>query len=105
MGQRKKKVPPFVMLERSVLKGNEWQSLRASSRDIYMLLKANYNGGNNGGIKFKYEEAKNMHSPATISRALKQLITEGWLEKTQHGGLHRYYCLYKLTWSHDINRQ
>ena len=92
------------MLERGVLASKEWRTLKPTSRDVYIQIKANYNGGNNGKIPFKYAEITDMFSSATIKSCLDELIDKGWIEKTKHGGLYRYYCTYKLTWSHDVKR-
>lgn len=59
----------------------------------------NYNGANNEKIPFKYKDCE--FSSATVSKALKTLIKKEWIEKTKHGGLYRYYCLYKLTGKYD----
>jgi len=104
MSNKKRNGPPFVMLERKVLASKEWRTLKATSRDVYIQIKANYNGSNNGKIPFKYSEITDMHSSATIKRALDELIAKGWITKTKHGGLYRYYCEYRLTWNHDVKR-
>ncbi len=103
MGKLKKKKsgPPFVMLEKATLKSKEWKVLTSSEKLIYIYIKKNHNGLNNGEIPFKYSEATDEFSSATISRALKGLIKKEWIEKTRHGGLYRFYCLYRLTGKYD----
>lgn len=91
----------FVMLDRKTLKSQEWKSLSKKAKLIYIYIKANYNGHNNGEISFKYNEVNDEFSHTTISEALKELIRKEWIKKTRHGGLHRYYCLYKLTGRYD----
>lgn len=105
MVKKKKFGKPFVMLEKETLKSEEWKKLSASEKLIYIKIKANYNGLNNGKISFRYSEAKDEFSPATISKALKVLLAKGWIDKTQHGGLYRFYCLYKLTGKYDRIRE
>jgi uncharacterized membrane protein len=100
--RKKKYSPRFVMLEHKTLKGKEWKSLKPSEKLIYIYIKANYNGLNNGEIPFRYSEVEFTHP--TISNALKSLETQGWIEKTKHGGLFRFYCLYKLTGKYDVIR-
>lgn len=105
MGRRtKKRYPPFVMLERAMLDSPEWKSLTQAEMIAYIYIKKNYNGGNNGKIPLKYVEMKGVCAPATLSKALKGLIKKGWIEKTQHGGLYRYFCLYELTGQFDVIR-
>ena len=101
MGKRKNKYPSFVMLERQVLESKEWKELTHSEMIAYIYLKKNFKGGNNGEIPLKYNELKGVLASATLSKALKGLIKKGWIEKTQHGGMYRYYCLYKLTGMYD----
>jgi Fe2+ or Zn2+ uptake regulation protein len=93
------------MLEHKTLKSKEWKSLTPSEKLIYIYIKANYNGLNNGKIPFKYSEAKDEFSDTTIWRALKRLVKKGWIQKTRHGGMFRFYCLYKLTGKHDRIRE
>lgn len=98
---RKKRGPPFVMLEKSTLHGQEWKGLSTPEMVTYIYIKEGYNGSNNGEIPFTYSRLKGVLAPATISKSLKSLINKGWVEKTRHGGLYRFYCLYKLTGKHD----
>lgn len=99
--KRRKNGPPFVMLERATLKSQEWRQLSHSEMIAYIYIKKNYLGYNNGEISFRYSEIRGIMSPATLSKALKGLTSKGWIEKTKHGGMFRYYCLYKLTGKHD----
>lgn len=101
MNRNSKRGPPFVMLDRETLNSLKWKELSSSEMIIYIYIKKNYNGANNGEISFKYSELKSIFAPATISKSLKNLIDKGWIEKTRHGGMFRYYCLYKLTGKHD----
>ncbi len=97
---RRKKCAPFVMLEKATLKSDEWQQLSLHAKYLYMKIKAKFNGTNNGKIAFRYSEIRGedkFKSDATISKYLKELISKGWIDKTEHGGLFRYYCLYRLT--------
>jgi len=95
--------PPFVMLDHSTLDSEEWKKLLPTTQEVYIYIKRHFNGSNNGKISFKYSESK--RSSATTSRALKELIKKEWIEKTKHGGLHRFYCLYKLTGKYDKLRE
>ncbi len=101
MNRRSKRGPPFVMLEKQTLESQEWKKLTRAEMITYIYIKKNYNGGNNGEIPLKYTELKGISAPATISEALKGLTDKGWIEKTRHGGMYRYYCLYKLTGKYD----
>ncbi len=102
MRHKKNKHRRFVLLERNTLLSPEWQNLSHSEMIAYIYIKNNFNGANNGAIPLKYAELKGIFAPATLSKALKGLQTKGWIERTEHGGLYRYYCLYKLTGTHDV---
>jgi len=101
MKRRGRKGPPFVMLEHCTLDSQEWQDLSHSEMLVYIYIKRNYNGSNNGEVPLTYSKLKKVFAPATLSSALKGLEAKGWIEKTRHGGLYRYYNLYKLTGKFD----
>ena len=101
MSRHKRHSRPFVMLDRAMLNSAEWKALSHSEMIVYTYIKRNFNGSNNGEIPLKYTELKGIMAPATISKALKGLEANDWIEKTQYGGLHRYYCKYKLTGRYD----
>lgn len=85
-----------------MLKSSEWRTgLTSSEKIVYVHLKGKFTGTNNGEIQLHYSELKDMMAPATISKALKGLVNKGWVEKTQHGGMFRYCCKYRLTGKHD----
>jgi DNA-binding MarR family transcriptional regulator len=89
------------MLEKFTLDSHEWKGLSTSEMVTYIYIKKGYNGSNNGEVPFTYSGIKGVLAPATISKSLKGLISKGWVEKTKHGGLYRFYCLYKLTGKYD----
>lgn len=96
---------PFAPVFKNVLQSKEWKQLTHSEQIIYIRIKANYSGSNNGNIPFKYSDVTGKEpgcfSPATVSKALKGLIAKGWIKKTRYGGLYRAYCLYALTLNFD----
>lgn len=95
----------FVMLPRKMLRSQEWAQLSTAAKLFYIHLKAKYNSNNNGDIRLHYSELKGIRgisSPATISEANKELEEKGWIRRTQHGGMFRYYNKYELTGTFDI---
>ena len=104
MRNKQKRYPPFVMIERATLMSEQWKQLTHAEMITYIYIKKNFKGWNNGQIPLKYSKLKGVFAPATLSKALKGLITKEWIEKTRHGGLFRFYCLYKLTGKHDTVR-
>jgi len=82
----------------------EWKELGVAAKLLYLYIKGKYNGANNGLIRLYYSELKNVKglaSPTTISQAIKELETKGWIERTKAGGLHRYFNNYRLTGKYD----
>jgi len=104
MGNSRNGGPPFVACEKATLESKEWKELSVSAKLIYIGVKKNHNGRNNGHIPFRYAEVKDQFSSRTIAKALKELIAKGWLERTKFGGLFRFYCEYGLTGRHDLIR-
>lgn len=101
MRRPKSKHRRFVLLERQTLMSAKWRELTHAEMIVYIYIKNNFNGGNNGDIPLKYSELKGVLAPATLSKALKGLEDKEWIKKTKHGGLYRYYCLYRLTGIYD----
>ena len=100
---------PFVMLPKSIILGPDcstWWSLPPGARDIYIMLKAAYNGSNNGSIFLYYSEIskrriKGLQSDKAISSAFKKLESTGWIKRTRIGGLYRFKNAYRLTGKFD----
>ena len=93
------------MLGRDMLYNcTEWKSLPLCAKYFYIKLKAKYNGSNNGNIRLYYSELKGekgLSSHSTISRAIKELENNGWIERTKLGGLYRHFNEFRLTEKFD----
>jgi len=104
-GKRDAYYKPFVALGKQMIFGcEEWRSLSAAAREVYILVKAKYNGHNNGQIRLYYSEIrkfKGLKQNKSIGRAIKELETKGWIRRTKVGGLYRYFNEYELTGQHD----
>jgi len=95
---------PHVGLERKILKNESFRSLSGSARTFYLYLKGRYNGSNNGEIRLPYSAMKGVggcSNPRTISRAIKELESKGWIKVKTRGGLYRHDNYYTLTWKYD----
>lgn len=66
-----------------------WKALRASSRVVYIEIKAQYNGYNNGRIMAseRFLAARTGLAKNTVSRALEELQAKGFLAATKQGSL------------------
>lgn len=102
------------MLERYVLNSLEWKALSHVEKLLYIYVKANFNGNNNGEIPFnfsRYERTKENPQGEFTWRTLKKvlgkegsLIQKGWLERQLKGSRRRYKVFFKLTGKVDIIR-
>jgi len=89
---------------RMLLRCEEWKKLSPSAKLLYILLKAKFNGSNNGEIKLHYSELKGikgLSSDSTISKAIKELEQNEWIKKTVCGGLFRHSNMFLLTGKYD----
>lgn len=94
-----------VGIERRTLKEEHWRGLSATAKIFYIHLKGHYNGGNNGEIELPYSAMKDVQgfkTNRTISKAIMELESKGWITRKKIGGLYRYKNLYKLTFKYDL---
>ncbi len=101
----RKKFEHFFMMGREmVLHSEKWKALSPAAVKVYLLLKAKYDGGNNGQIVLHYSEAmqhKGLASTASISRAVQELECGGWITRESCGGLMRTPSKYGFPGKHD----
>lgn len=104
-GRSKARFKNFFMLGREmILHCDEWKQLTPSAKVLYLILKAKYNNSNNGQIVLHYSELKAVRgfgSPATASRAFKELERAGWITRNSLGGLYRIPNKYGFTGKYD----
>ena len=77
----------FIKLTYSVLESEAWRWLRPISKAVYIELRRRYNGRNNGRISLSLSEAAHIlkASKSSISTALKQLETHGFIKLVKKG--------------------
>lgn len=90
-----------VVIYWTTLECAEWKKLTSSEKVAYLYLRKKCMPGKNGSIALSYQDMKDVLSAKTFSRAIKGLIVKGWIERTKHGGMYRYYNLFKITWLYD----
>ena len=75
----------FVQLEEWVLSSNAWSSLKPAPRALYIELKRQYNGFNNGKVFLSQRDASKRLNVGrdTIARYFNELIDVGFLIETQ----------------------
>jgi hypothetical protein len=81
----------YFQLHHYMLKTEAWTALSAPARAVYVQIGYRYNGANNGRLSFSVRDAASECKLArdTASRALRELISLGFIEETRHGGLSR----------------
>jgi hypothetical protein len=80
----------FVGLSRKMLGLPEWRKLSQSAKLAYIYLKDGYTGSNNGEIKVynaSLRGIKGLSSSGTIAKGLRELEKDGWIRRTNHGGV------------------
>lgn len=92
----------FVKLPFRLLDSSAWQDLSPRARDIYVRLCRKYNGKNNGDLSLTRSELRKigeLSSSATLTRALDQLWSHGFITSTREGsfGSMRICNLWALT--------
>ena len=77
----------FVKLTYPLIESEAWRWLGPISKAVYIELKRRYNGLNNGKISLSLSEAAHIlkASKSSISRALKQLETHGFIKLIKKG--------------------
>jgi len=84
------------MLRRDLLQDKAWRELSSSAKILYIYLRSKFNNSTLSEVTLAYSEVKDMMSSKTISKAYKELIQEGWIEKVKQGGLFGGACSYKF---------
>jgi len=97
--KRRTKCPPFVRLERTLIDSLAFSALRPASVVVLISILRRFNGMN--GIKSDpiicpYRAMKGSMAPATISKAIKDLVAHGFIGMVQHGGLYKQPNSYAL---------
>ena len=77
----------FVKLTYPLIESQAWRWLRPISQSVYIELRRRYNGLNNGRISLSLSEAAHIlkASKSSISKALKQLETHGFIKLIKKG--------------------
>ena len=96
MSRKRHKAPPFVMIRRDLLKDLEWRKLSNSAKIVYIYLRVKFNHKTVSDVTLAYSEIKDMLSSRTISKAFKELIKNGWIERVKRGGLLGGVTVYKF---------
>jgi len=89
-----------VLIKISMLRSKEFRQLSPTAQLLWIYLRANFNPMNpdctnratgRDQVYLSYSEIKTVngfHSSATISKAFKELIDNGWIQVAERGGLY-----------------
>jgi hypothetical protein len=101
MGQWKKKnqpiKEPFIHVTKRMFDSESYKQLTNASRVALLLLRRQVNGKGQGEIVCPYSAALAYMNKNTFSRAIKQLIKLGFIEKQQMGGMFRRTNTYRFS--------
>lgn len=89
----------FLRLPHFLLDSAEFAELSGSAVKLLLDVATLYKGGNNGDLEIVWSSLKlrGWRSKATIQKARDELLGNGWLRCTRHGGRNRC-SLYAITW-------
>lgn len=98
-GKRSGTCAPFVRLDHYLVDSLAFSALRPASMIVYISILRRFNGFN--GVKADpiicpYLAMKGNMAPATISKAIKDLVAHGFIGMVQHGGLYKQPNSYAL---------
>lgn len=81
------KAPPHIRLYDWLLASEAWKDLTPQARALYVLLKAQYKGMNNGRLVLSIRQvSEEMHvSKTTAAEAFKELVAHGFTEVVIRG--------------------
>jgi hypothetical protein len=101
----RRQVEPFIQISSLVLNSDAYKDLGFSARSMLNEILNFHNGKNNGSIWMTKEVLKQRgFSKNTATRALKELISHGFIYMTRRGGNLNGGCSwYAITWL-KINR-
>lgn len=93
---------PHCRIRLEVTDSPAYRVLSYSAKALYLDLRARVRSTNNGNINATLSEMKHRGwvSPATLSKALRELEVMGFIAKTREGGIAanaKCCCLYRFT--------
>lgn len=89
----------YLGIPHYILRSAEFGQLKPWALKLLIELAASYIGKNNGDLSAAYSvlHKRGWNSSGTLSSAIKQLLRDGWIVTTRHGGKNRC-ALFALTW-------
>lgn len=90
----------FLALPKAMITGPKYLALSYSAVKLLIDIASQYNGKNNGDLcaAWKVMQRKGWKSEATLNKAKKELLAEGFIALTRVGRLPNLCSLYGITW-------
>lgn len=86
----------FVPILKHMIESPAFMNLTNPARVAYLLLKAQCNKYGQNEVKYPYSHAEKYMDRHTFQNAIRQLIENGFIEKSSYGGLYRRTNVYKF---------
>ena len=97
---------PFAAIQWRVLDSEAYADLTYSARSLLMLFARQLTKSNNGHLQATFSYIKRYGiSENTLSRAIHELITHGFVYCTRSGGFHQGAAQYAVTWLSITNKE
>ncbi len=93
---KSKRLPPFTPTDNKLIDSDCYKKLTNASRVAYLLLCRQKKRFDQVDVIFPYSHAAEYMDIHTYSKAIKDLIVSGLIEKKQEGGLYRKTNIYTL---------
>ena len=100
MASKSNKQRDFIMITRKLLRDQSFRGLSGNAKTLYIYLRAKFNYKTWDIVTLTYKEMEDVMSAKAMSRAYKELLTEGFIEKTKQGGLFGGVTQYKFIGEH-----
>jgi hypothetical protein len=90
------KSPPFVMIEKAMLKSEAWQMIGNAGRVVYIHLKNECKYGGQVIVELTHKSMEPFMTHRTFATAIQDLIKTGFIEVEKQGGLYRFKNVFRL---------
>lgn len=90
----------FIMITRKLLRDKYFRELSGNAKTLYIYMRAKFNYKTWDEITLTYKEMADVMSSKAMSRAYKELLVAGFIEKTKQGGIYGGATTYKFIGEH-----
>jgi len=98
--KNKGKQRDFIMITRKLLRDPNFRGLSGNAKTLYIYMRAKFNYKTWDEITISYKEMGDVMGSRAMSRAFKELLVAGFIDKTKQGGLHGGITRYKFIGEH-----